>query len=254
MKPGSLRAGHRRVGVTSAIVSLLLLIALPAAAQNDTTARGEEVFQQTCAACHQKDGSGVPGTFPPLAGNPHMADAAHLEDVIRNGLEGELEVNGVTYDNRMPSFGSLSDDDIAAVIAYIQDVLNAPAPAGGTPPTTTAAPSAGTAATELPFAAVAAYGLAFLIAAVALVLVVGPAVLAPTDRIHLPWWQAWVKTATIVVYFVVATVWLPSALIETRFVGELPRFARDLIGAGVWFVALALGIWALWWADREQRI
>ncbi len=253
MKSRSLRAAYRRTGVVAAVLSLLVL-SLPAAAQEDLTARGEDVFQQTCAACHQKDGTGVPGTFPPLAGNPHTADAAHIEDVIRNGLEGELEVNGVTYDNRMPSFGSLSDDDIAAVIAYIQDVLNAPAAGGETPPTTAAAPAAGTAATELPFGAALAYGLAFLIAAVALVLALGPVVLAPTDRIHLPWWRAWVKTTVIVLYFVVATVWLPSTLLRLQAVGELPRYARDLIASGVWFVALAVGIWGLWWADREQRI
>ena len=62
------------------------------------------------------------------------------------------------------------------------------------------------------------------------------------------------KTATIVVYFVVATVWLPSTILGLQAVGELPRYARDLIASGVWGVALAVGIWGLWWADREQRI
>lgn len=74
------------------------------------------------------------------------------------------------------------------------------------------------------------------------------------DRVHLSWPKAWLKTAVIVVYFVVATVWLPSRIVQAGFVARLPRFARDLIGSGAWLIPMALGIYALWWAERNRRI
>ncbi len=74
------------------------------------------------------------------------------------------------------------------------------------------------------------------------------------DRVHLSWWQAWAKTAAIVLYFVLVTVFIPSWLIELRAVAKLPRLARDLIGSGSWLVALVVGIYVLWWAERNQRI
>jgi mono/diheme cytochrome c family protein len=86
----------------------------------DDLAAGAAVYSENCATCHQPGGVGVPGAFPPLAGNPNAADAEYVEDVVRNGLSGPIEVLGVTYDGEMDPFeGELSDDDIAAVVAYV---------------------------------------------------------------------------------------------------------------------------------------
>ena len=48
---------------------------------------GAEVYASNCASCHQAGGVGVPGTFPPLAGNPNVADPAYVESVVRDGQE-----------------------------------------------------------------------------------------------------------------------------------------------------------------------
>jgi mono/diheme cytochrome c family protein len=99
------------------------------------SADGAALYQANCASCHQADGSGIPGAFPPLAGNPAIEDADYLETVITDGLSGPLDVLGVTYNSVMPPI-SLDGDELAAVVAYVQTFGG-----GATPPSTTAAPS-----------------------------------------------------------------------------------------------------------------
>jgi mono/diheme cytochrome c family protein/cytochrome c oxidase subunit IV len=81
--------------------------------------RGEEVYGNVCAACHQANGMGVPPAFPPLAGSgAFYGDAKNHAKIIVHGLSGEIEVQGVKYNGAMPAQGSLSDVDIAAVATY----------------------------------------------------------------------------------------------------------------------------------------
>lgn len=91
--------------------------AAEAAAQD--AGAGGAVFDTACASCHQAGGVGVPGTFPPLAGNPNAADPAHVEKVIREGLSGPIDVNGEAYNGTMPALTNLSDTEIADVTAYV---------------------------------------------------------------------------------------------------------------------------------------
>lgn len=93
---------------------------------------GASAYGQFCSACHQPTGAGVPGTFPPLAGNENVADAAYVEATIRDGLSGVIEVDGVSYDMIMPPVGGISEPEIAAVVAYVVDLsgktITAPEP------------------------------------------------------------------------------------------------------------------------------
>ncbi|GEM87081.1 c-type cytochrome [Meiothermus granaticius] len=82
---------------------------------------GEGVFTTNCAGCHQAGGTGVPGVFPPLAGNPHLADVKHVTNTIIHGLNVGVVVNGQKYSQAMPPFGQLSDQDVAAVATYIRN-------------------------------------------------------------------------------------------------------------------------------------
>jgi mono/diheme cytochrome c family protein len=111
----------------------------PAASAQE--ASGADVYQGACASCHRPDGAGVSGAFPPLAGNPNATDPAYVEEVVRNGKSGPIEVNGETYDAVMPPVANLTDAEIAAVAAFVADLA-----AGGETPGTTlppAAPAAG---------------------------------------------------------------------------------------------------------------
>lgn len=89
-----------------------------APAQEDSAA-GAVVYSANCASCHQADGSGVVGSFPPLVGNPNAADADYVESVVRDGLSGPIEVLGEPYDGQMQAFDALSDDEVSAVVAYV---------------------------------------------------------------------------------------------------------------------------------------
>ncbi len=104
-------------GTTALVLALVAVLsgASPAAGQD-----GEEVYRTNCAGCHGPDGEGAEGVFPPLAGNERIQDSSYVGRVLAEGLAGELEVDGVTYDGQMPAFPTLGPAEVDAVIAYIQ--------------------------------------------------------------------------------------------------------------------------------------
>jgi nitrite reductase (NO-forming)/hydroxylamine reductase len=80
---------------------------------------GESVYQTVCLACHQADGKGLPGAFPPLAGSDYLlGDKDRAVGVVVRGLEGEVVVNGVKYNSVMPAMTQLSDVEIADALTY----------------------------------------------------------------------------------------------------------------------------------------
>jgi nitrite reductase (NO-forming)/hydroxylamine reductase len=88
----------------------------PAAAEMQA---GEKAFQAACMACHQADGKGLPGAFPPLAGSDYLKADTHraIGNVLR-GLTGPVVVNGVTYNSVMPPMTQLADAEIANALTY----------------------------------------------------------------------------------------------------------------------------------------
>lgn len=90
-----------------------------AATVEDQIKFGKNIYLQNCAACHQANGKGIPGAFPPLAGADYFnADWKRAIDVVKNGKTGAITVNGVPYNGVMPSLG-LGEEDIANVLTYI---------------------------------------------------------------------------------------------------------------------------------------
>lgn len=135
-----------------AVTALLALVALgvfvglrPSAAmfQRADANAGKAVYASKCATCHQPNGAGIPGSFPPLANNPNATDPAHVETVVRDGLKGPITVNGQTYNSVMPPVAGLSDTDVANVVAYVTTLASGTAPPETTAP---AQPVVGTAA------------------------------------------------------------------------------------------------------------
>lgn len=95
--------------------------AAPAARAPAPAVDGKAEFERQCAACHQAEGQGVPGAFPPLAGNPDLfRDRLFPVKVILNGLSGTLTVKGEKYSGVMPPFDHLADAEIAAVVNYVR--------------------------------------------------------------------------------------------------------------------------------------
>lgn len=82
---------------------------------------GATVYKQSCAACHQTNGEGVPHAFPPLAKSDFlMADKTRAIRTVVHGLQGKVTVNGQEYDGVMPALG-LNDEDIANVLTYVRN-------------------------------------------------------------------------------------------------------------------------------------
>lgn len=92
------------------------------AANGAAASDGAKIYTTNCSSCHQATGQGVAGTFPPLAGSPLVTgDSKKTIGIVKNGLNGKVEVKGHTYNGMMPAWGQqLSDNDIAAVVTYIR--------------------------------------------------------------------------------------------------------------------------------------
>lgn len=94
-----------------------------ATAQTDPV-DGEALYATNCSGCHQTDGRGVPGAFPPLVEHApalYRADGgrAYLVALVLYGLQGEIEVLGDTYRGVMPPWGHLSDRELAAILDHV---------------------------------------------------------------------------------------------------------------------------------------
>jgi mono/diheme cytochrome c family protein len=80
---------------------------------------GRRLFTSICAACHQPTGRGLPNVFPPLAGSDFLnADKNRAIQTVIFGRQGEVVVNGMKFNNSMPSF-PLNDQDIANVLTFV---------------------------------------------------------------------------------------------------------------------------------------
>lgn len=83
---------------------------------------GAEIYMTRCMSCHQMNGRGVSGVFPPLVSTEWVTgDKGRLIRVVLNGLTGEIDVEGETYSGAMPPWRSFLDDDqTAALLTYIR--------------------------------------------------------------------------------------------------------------------------------------
>lgn len=86
---------------------------------------GEKIYRNQCAQCHQPDGNGLAGVYPPLVGSDWVTGHPEvLARILINGLNGPIEVKGNTYNGNMPAFGpgglNLKPRDLAGVMTYIR--------------------------------------------------------------------------------------------------------------------------------------
>ncbi len=89
-----------------AALSLSLIAGGAATAQ----ATGAKLFEESCSACHQSKGEGIPGAFPALAGNAFVVGPA--DAVATTVLDGR---------GGMPTFKEdLSDEQIASILTFVR--------------------------------------------------------------------------------------------------------------------------------------
>jgi len=85
---------------------------------------GEKIFAGRCASCHQANGLGIEGQFPPLANSEWVsADPAVITSIILKGLKGEIVVDGKTYGTSAAvnmAAVPISDREISNVSTYVR--------------------------------------------------------------------------------------------------------------------------------------
>lgn len=92
---------------------------------NGLAAGGQKIYNLYCVSCHQGDGKGDGGRFPPLVESDWVSgDKKRLITVLLNGLSGSISVNRKTFNGVMPKHDFISDDDIAQVLSYIRMNFN----------------------------------------------------------------------------------------------------------------------------------
>jgi mono/diheme cytochrome c family protein len=111
------------------VIGLIAVGAVVGFAGTAGAAGGSQVFASNCIVCHQPDGKGVPGIYPPLADTigsyvKLKAGRVYLAHVPSFGLAGKVDSHGGSFDGNMPPLTQLSDDDMAAVINYVLAKFN----------------------------------------------------------------------------------------------------------------------------------
>ena len=94
------------------------------------TYSGRILYNTYCAACHQRNGLGDNNRFPPLVASDWVSgDEDRLINIVLNGIQGEIEVNGRSYNGLMPQNRHLDDFAISSILTYIRKQFGNEAPA-----------------------------------------------------------------------------------------------------------------------------
>ncbi|WP_242085492.1 PQQ-dependent sugar dehydrogenase [Aestuariivivens sediminis] len=89
--------------------------------KDENLSEGHTLYFRYCSACHQDDGHGAGGRFPPLVNTDWVTgDKTRLINIVLKGLEGTIEVNGLSFSGLMPQHSFLKDDEIATILTYIR--------------------------------------------------------------------------------------------------------------------------------------
>lgn len=85
-----------------------------------------QAYATNCAGCHQPEGKGLAGAFPPLANNPALVrDPTYVARVVLFGLSGEIQMGDATFNSTMPPVAHLDDATVAALVNYLLQTFNA---------------------------------------------------------------------------------------------------------------------------------
>lgn len=101
-------------------LSFALLLFTVSCEEKERFPQGKILFENFCANCHMEDGTGLEGVIPTLVNADYVRDnQLLLPCAIRYGMEGEIVVNGRTYNAEMPGSPKLHEFEITNIINYI---------------------------------------------------------------------------------------------------------------------------------------
>ncbi len=89
--------------------------------QEQYYSEGYQLYMANCANCHQAEGTGLVNLYPPIQGSSYLMRKADLVCIIKNGLAGEIQVAGKTYNRPMPANPKLADIEIAEIVTYVNN-------------------------------------------------------------------------------------------------------------------------------------
>ena len=85
-------------------------------------ADGQKVYVQNCLTCHQAGGGGVPAMNPPLINTTYvLGDKTKLIQIVLNGFNEDVLINGKSFSNSMTPHASLTNQEIADVLTYVRN-------------------------------------------------------------------------------------------------------------------------------------
>ena len=108
--------------IQSALVLIVTIAAGFVFVAEPPTTDGEALYRSRCLSCHQVDGKGITGVFPPLVNTEWVTgDRGRLIRIVLDGMMGEVQVNGATYSGAMPPWKAyLNDEEVAALLTYVR--------------------------------------------------------------------------------------------------------------------------------------
>ena len=87
--------------------------------RDELMAKGKEVYEKTCAACHQPEGQGLPPAFPALAGSKIVnGPLLDMNGKIIKDSHVDRVMHGKAGTAMQAFSASLSDVELAAIITY----------------------------------------------------------------------------------------------------------------------------------------
>ncbi|WP_163340683.1 cytochrome c [Desulfopila sp. IMCC35008] len=100
-------------------VTLVMLCITPLTGKE--TGKGEQLYLAHCGKCHGREGKGFLQLYPPLEKSHFLSDdIKQLPCIIRNGLKGELEINGKRFNGIMPPNQRISPEEMIILTSHLQ--------------------------------------------------------------------------------------------------------------------------------------
>jgi mono/diheme cytochrome c family protein len=88
-------------------------------------AQGQTLYEKHCSNCHQKNGQGLGRVYPPLASSDFFGKNLNASlCIMKYGIQGEIIVNGKSFNKPMPGVPSLTELEIAEIATYIGNSWN----------------------------------------------------------------------------------------------------------------------------------
>ncbi|MEM1135468.1 MAG: cytochrome c [Bacteroidota bacterium] len=82
--------------------------------------QGALLYETRCANCHMENGKGLQSLIPPLVNADYLEVYRNqLACIVRKGIEGEIMVNNISYNQPMPGNEDLTDTDIANILNFV---------------------------------------------------------------------------------------------------------------------------------------